>query len=213
MPDATRVDVPATAAGYGGGGDPTGTWREPPQPPPPDRRPWILVGVLGLIVIVLILILVLRKDDNSSTDTAATTTTTALVSTTSSSSSSTSTTSSTSSSTTSTTAPLVTIPPATCAQQGKGPAKPGLAADTVYDAWVRGDEACAKTLMTTAAANELFSRDGTDADHEAQGCTDVELPDPHTDCAFTYDGGSTHYLMQFSDTEGWKVYDITQVAD
>ena len=67
--------------------------------------------------------------------------------------------------------------------------------------------------MTPAARAELFSRDGTGAADEFQGCTEQELPDPHTDCVFTYEGGATHYLMNYSDTDGWKVYDITQVAD
>jgi hypothetical protein len=78
---------------------------------------------------------------------------------------------------------------------------------------VRGDKACAAELMTPAALNELFSRDGSGAHDEFQGCTEQELPDPHTDCAFSYEGGATHYLANFSDTEGWKVYDVTQVAD
>jgi hypothetical protein len=67
--------------------------------------------------------------------------------------------------------------------------------------------------MTNVALTELFNRDGEGADQTFQGCTEQELPDPHTDCAFTYEGGATHYLMSFSDTDGWKVYDVTQVAD
>jgi hypothetical protein len=78
---------------------------------------------------------------------------------------------------------------------------------------VRGDQACAAQLMTSDALDELFDRDGTGADDQFKGCTQVDLPDPHTDCAFTYEGGSTHYLMNFSPTEGWQVYDVVQSAD
>ena len=107
----------------------------------------------------------------------------------------------------------MTVPPAECAEAGEGPAAPGLAANTVFDAWVRGDESCAAVLMTPAALAELFDRPGAGAQDEFQGCTEVDEPDPAVDCAFTYEGGSTHYLMNFSDTDGWKVFDVTQVAD
>jgi hypothetical protein len=83
----------------------------------------------------------------------------------------------------------------------------------VFDAWVRGDKACAATLMTPAALNELFDRDGTGATDVFQGCTQEQLPNDQADCAFTYDGGATHYQMSYSALDGWKVVDITQVAD
>jgi hypothetical protein len=107
----------------------------------------------------------------------------------------------------------VTVPPDDCADAGANGATPGLAAETLYDAWVRGDEACAAELTTPAALAELFDRDGTGANDEFQGCSDVDQPDPHADCAFTYEGGSTHYLMNFSPTDGWQAFDITQTAD
>ena len=46
-----------------------------------------------------------------------------------------------------------------------------------------------------------------------QGCVEVDDPEPAIDCAFTFEGGSTHYLMNFSDTDGWTVFDVFQVAD
>jgi hypothetical protein len=215
-PDATRVeravDPTSVFAAEGAGGPPTSPF--PPTggpPPPPDRRPWIIAAVLALIVLMLILLLVLQDDDDDGVD-ASSTTTTSLVTTTST----TSTTvpaSTTTAAPATTTAPIVTVPPAECAEAGEGAAKPALAAETVYDAWVRGDQACAAQLMTSDALDELFDRDGTGADDQFQGCTQVDLPDPHTDCAFTYEGGSTHYLMNFSPTEGWQVYDVVQSAD
>jgi hypothetical protein len=78
---------------------------------------------------------------------------------------------------------------------------------------VRGDKACASELTTPAALAELFSRDGTGATDDFVGCTEDDVPDPHTDCLFHYDGGATHYLMTFTDADGWRTYDITQIAD
>lgn len=222
-PDPTRVeravDETTVFSAQGAGVPPTAGI--PPvfddrTPPPPDRRPWIIAAVLGLIVLMLILLLVLQDDDGDDVDASSTTTSEQVTSTSSSSSSSSSsstTTSTTAPAPTTTATPAVTVPPEECAEAGEGPAKPGLAAETLYDAWVRGDEACAAELTTPAALAELFSRDGTDASDEFQGCTEEDVPDAPVDCAFTYEGGSTHYLMSFSDTAGWQVYDITQTAD
>ena len=217
--DPTRADTAATPAG-----DPTQVGVPPVPPPdepprtggdpggqPPDRRPWILAGLMALIAVVAVLLLLL--DDEDDVDSAGTTTTSTSEATTTSPSTTT-----TVPSTTTTTAPTTTtdpdaVDPATCAEAGSNPDTPGLAANTVYDAWVRGDEPCARVLMTNDAFEELFSRDGTGASQTFQGCTEVDEPDPHGDCAFTYEGGATHYLIQFSELEGWIVYDIEQVAD
>ena len=87
------------------------------------------------------------------------------------------------------------------------------AAETVFEAWTLGDEACAAQLMTPAARVELFGLDGSEATDQFQGCFEVEEPDPAMDCAFTHEGGSTHFLMNFGDTTGWTVFDVFQVAD
>lgn len=222
--DPTRADVPTIA-------DPDATQLhdpvpgpdggEPPYggPPPggygdePDRRPWIVAAVLAAIVVILLLLLLLDggDDDDDATDASSTTTTGEPTSTTTSTTSSTTTT--TTAPTTTTTPPVVTVPPLECAEAGEAAAKPGLAADAVYQAWVRGDKACAAALMTPASLDELFSRPGAEASDEFQGCSEEDIPDPHVDCAFTYEGGATHYLMNFSDSDGWKVYDIDQFAD
>jgi hypothetical protein len=81
------------------------------------------------------------------------------------------------------------------------------------DAWLRDDELCAAELMTPAARADLFSRNATGAEETFQGCSEVSDPDPAFDCAFTHPGGSTHFLMNFSETQGWKVFDVFQVAD
>jgi hypothetical protein len=200
---------------YDEGGAPPGGWDRPGDagPPPPDRRPWIIAALLAVIIVVLILILLLQGDDDG--DDASTgdssSTSTSLTTTSSSTTVASSTTASTAPSTT--VAPVVTVPPDECADEGANPAQPGPAAVAVFEAWVRGDEACAEPLMTGDALAELFSRDGEGAEDEFQGCTEVADPEPHADCAFTYEGGSTHYLMNYSPTDGWVVFDVTQVAD
>jgi cytoskeletal protein RodZ len=213
--DPTRVDVTSVYVPAGGTGGPAVPPDEPwvpSEPPPPDRRLWIIVGLLAAIIVVLLLVLLLRDDGNPS-DSASTTTSVVSTSTSSSTSTSVVSTTSTTAPPTTTTSPVVTVPPATCAQAGVDQAKPGLVAQTVYDAWVRGDQACAATLMTPAARTELFSRDGAGATDEFQGCNQEQLPNDQADCGFTYPGGATHYELKYSAPDGWKVFDITQVAD
>ncbi len=217
--DPTRVDQPAVPVDptqvqpvvpADDGGAPPGGWDTPGRvPPPPDRRPWIIAALLLVIVVVLIILLLLQDDDDEgAVDSFSTTSSVSSTSTTTGPSSTT-----TSPAPTTTGAPAVTVPPDECAEAGENPAQPGPAAEAVFEAWVRGDEDCAATLMTPAALAELFSRDGDGATDDFQGCTEEELPDPHADCAFTYEGGATHYLMNYSPTDGWKVFDLTQVAD
>jgi cytoskeletal protein RodZ len=221
--EPTRIDVPTVPADDGdptqaysvvGGGPPGGELPpRPPGPPAPDRRPWIIIGLLAAIVLVLLLVLFLNSDGDDDDVDATSTTTSEAVTSTSESTTSTSAATTTSAAPTTTDAPIVTVPPEECAEAGNNPNQPGMVADTVFDAWVRGDKACAAELMTPAALDELFDRDGAGATDEFQGCTEVDQPDPHADCAFTYEGGSTHYLMNFSATEGWKVFDVEQTAD
>jgi hypothetical protein len=211
-PDATQVwqTGPQGPLGPPPGGPPGGPPRRPDEP---DRRPWILVGVLAAIVAVLILILLLQRGDDDDGDTVAggSTTTSSVVDSTTSAPAAPSTTTTTEAPTTTTAAPATTLDPADCKAAGAGQAKVGLAAQTVYDAWARNDGGCAHELMTDDAFDELFQRDGTGAQWQFQGCSNEILPQPHADCAFSYEGGATHLLGKFSG--GWKFYDIEQVAD
>lgn len=109
--------------------------------------------------------------------------------------------------------PPVTADPAQCREAGADPSNPEPAAQAVFIAWTRDDVECARVLMTDLALSELFARDGSQARDIFQGCFESDEGDPHIDCAFSFEGGATHYLMNFSDTEGWKVFDITQFAD
>jgi hypothetical protein len=216
--EPTRVDLPPTPPTQVGMPPvPPGGQAPPPQGRPPDRRPWILAALMAAIALVaVVLLLVDDEDDDVATD--ASTTTSLMTTTTSESTTTTEATTTTSETTTTTTppvseAPPVTADPAQCAEAGSDPGDPEPAALAVFQSWERGDEACAQVLMTGDAFDELFSRDGSGATDVFQGCTEQADPDPHVDCAFTYEGGATHYLLQFSPTDGWQVFDVTQVAD
>jgi hypothetical protein len=206
-PDATQVwQAPPT------GPPPRGPQGPPPGGPgQPDRRPWIIVGLLAAIVVVLIAIVLLQGDDDDDTVAGGSTTTSSVAGSSTSSSAPASSTTSTTAPTTTTTSPVITVDPADCAAAGSSEPKVGQAAEALFDAWVRGDEACAHELTTPAAFNELFSRDGTGAQDQFQGCEQKLHPMAHTDCSFSYEGGATHYLGTFDS--GWRFYDIQQVAD
>lgn len=183
-------------------------------PPPPDRRPWILAGILGLMALIAILLLVLGGDDDGDDDSATTTTSESTTTEATTTSESTTTTEATTTSAPTTTeSPSVTVDPVDCREAGGDPVDPEAAAQTVFEAWTRDDEACARELMTDVAFEELFARDGSGATDQLQGCTADADPEPYTDCAFTYEGGATHYRMVYTPTDGWQVQDITQVAD
>ena len=191
----------------------------PPGPPPRDNSwlPWAIAGVLAAIVLVLVLLLLVNDDDDDTSDlatsvTSSTTSTTAPATTTTLAATTTSGAPAAVSTTTSTAAPGPTIAPARCTGD-TDPAKPALPAMTLYDAWRIGDRDCAEKVATDAAVDTLFKLKAGGPDWEFQGCTEVDEPDPHGDCAFTYEGGSTHFKQRYSDTSGWEIFEVYQVAD
>jgi hypothetical protein len=206
---------PATDGGGAGGAEVPPTDDEPGG----SKLPWVIAAVLVLIALVVGALLATRDDDGERevglepVPGESTTTSTTSTSTTSTTTAPPETTTTAPPTTTTTEAPPVTIPPDQCAEAGDDPEAPEPAAEMVFEAWTLGDEDCAAELMTPAARVELFSLDGTDATDQFQGCFEVDDPDPAIDCAFTYEGGSTHYLMNFGDTDGWTVFDVFQVAD
>ncbi len=214
--EPTRVDEPTMVVPAPAGMDPPGgppPWDDRPgDGPPPSRLPWVIAAVLAAILLALLALLLLGDDDDDDdVDATASSTTELSTSTTAEATSTTEAATSTAPSTTQ--AVPVTLDPDDCEAAGANGNTPGLAAQTVFEAWTLGDEACADVLMGDDALAELFSRDGEGATDQFQGCTEVDQPDPHADCAFTYEGGSTHYLMSFSPTDGWQVFDVTQTAD
>lgn len=228
MSDTSGGDAYGSSSDPGGSspGDPGGPGGDGSSTPEEEaaakaqRQKWWLGGALGLLavaVLVLIVVLVVRGggDDDADSTTTTSTTTTTEATTTEPTTTSTETTTTTTEATTSTTesTPPVTADPAQCRDAGSNPNNPDPAAQAVFVAWTRGDRACAAELMTAPALLSLFERDGSDASDVFQGCTEVDAPDPHTDCAFTYPGGATHYRMNFSPTDGWTVFEVFQNAD
>lgn len=214
--DPTRVDTPVTdptMAMPAATGAPPPVGRPPTgQPPaePPDRRPWIIVGILALIVAAGLAVLLLQDDDEAASRDSSTTSSTVEDTTTTSEATT------TTSSTTTTTAATTTSPPATVAPElcvSSDPDEPEPTAEVLYQAYTLGDRGCAANLATSEAVDQLFAIPGAGGGWTFAGCFDQEDPDPHTQCSFTFDGGSTSFRMSYSDTEGWTVYEVFQVAD
>ena len=107
--------------------------------------------------------------------------------------------------------PANTIPPAQCNPK-TDPAKPALPAETFYKAWRIGDKACAQKLGIPAAVDALFKLKPNGPEWDFQGCTAGQQPDTG-DCAFTYEGGATHFAIAYSAANGWSITKVSQVAD
>jgi hypothetical protein len=214
--DPTRLDVPAvdepTAAMPAAAGGPPPVDPPPtgePPAPPPDRRPWILAAVLGLIALVAIAALLIGGGDDDATVT--TTTTEATTTTTEATTTTTEATTTTTEATTTTAAPPTTIDPARCADFV--PNDPAPTAELLYEAYTVGDRACAEQQGTPDAVDTLFAIPGGGGGWTFEGCTEEEIPDPHLLCAYSFEGGSTGFRLNFSPTLGWVVYEVFQVAD
>jgi hypothetical protein len=214
--DPTRADTPVTdptmAMPATSGAQPPAGPRPGGRPPaePPDRRPWIIVSLLLLVVAAGLAVLLLQDDDDTTSTESSTTSSTAEETTT------TGETTTTTSSTTTTTAPTTTSPPATVTPGlcvSSGPDEPEAPAQVVYQAYTLGDRDCAANLATSDAIDQLFSIPGGGGGWSFAGCFDQEDPEPHTQCSFTFEGGSTSFRMNYSDTEGWTVYEVFQLAD
>jgi hypothetical protein len=200
MPAATGGPPPV-------GPTPTG---EPPREPR-DWRPWVIGGLVALIVLLGLAIVLLGGDDETASDGTTTTTTEPTTTTTTTEPTTTTTAPTTTASTTTTTSPPATVAPGLCVSSA--PDDPDTTAQVVYQAYTLGDRACAGNLATATAVDQLFAIPGGGGGWTFQGCFDEEVPDPHTVCSFTFEGGSTSFRMSYSDTEGWTVYEVFQTAD
>ena len=220
--EPTRADVPvtdptqampaATGARPPAAPPPAGI---PPEEPPPDRRPWIVAGILALILLVGLALLLAGDDDDdetSATDTTGSTTTVEETTTTEEPSTTTEAPATTTTAPpTTTTSPPSTVAPGLC--QSSAPDDPDTTAQVLYQAFTLDDRGCAANLATEVAVDQLFSIPGRGGGWTFAGCFDQDDPDPHTQCSFTFDGGSTSFRMNFSETDGWVVYEVVQLAD
>jgi hypothetical protein len=165
--------------------------------------------LVGLALVVLAFGAAGCGDDDDETASGATTSST--TSTTVASSTTTASPSTTAAPTSTTASPAETIPPAQCDPK-TDPGKPALPAETFYKAWRIGDRSCAEKLGEPAAVETLFKLKPNGPEWEFQGCTAGDQPDSG-DCAFTYEGGSTHFKVAYSASDGWSVTEVYQVAD
>lgn len=220
--DPTRADTPVTdptmampaATGGEPPEEPPPTGQPPEEPPsdePPDRRPWIIGGLVALVLLVGLGVLLFGDDDDETTTSSSTTTTLEETTTTESTTTTAPTTTTTAAPETTTTSPPSTVAPGLC--QSSGPDDPDTTAQVVYQAFTLGDRDCAANLATSEALDQLFAIPGGGAGWSFAGCFDEDEPDPHTLCGFTFEGGSTSFRVNYSETEGWTVYQVSQTAD
>jgi hypothetical protein len=163
--------------------------------------------VILILLIGLVLFLVSDDDDTDPVASSTTSTTT----TTTSSTTTTAPTATTTAPATTTTAPPATVDPARCTSSD--PDDPQTTAEVVFEAYTLDDRPCAGNLMTSDALDELFAIPGGGGGWTFMGCEDAEDPDPQTWCSYDFEGGSTTFRMNYSDSEGWTVFGVFQTAD
>lgn len=87
---------------------------------------------------------------------------------------------------------------------------PDNAAMTVFDGWKNGNQAAAAPCASQTALDTLFANPGADAQWTFMGC---DTENGTTRCYYRYEGGSATFTMGGSDASGWRVDQITYVAD
>ncbi len=111
------------------------------------------------------------------------------------------------SSTTTTVAPTTTQTPVTV---GIICTTPEDATKSFVEAWMDGDRPAAERCATTEVADELFETKGADAQWTFQGCYgDPGVPT----CSYSYEGGAANFQVNGTEAAGWKVVDLTYIAD
>ena len=156
------------------------------------RERWML-GAIGLLVVILIgvgIAVAVGGGGNDTIDTTATTlattTSTTLVETT------------TTGATTTVTVGIICTTPED-------------AAKNVVNAWEADDRPAAARCASQAALDELFKASGAGASWTFQDCGG---PDPGVPtCQFSYEGGAANFKMTGADATGWKVDEVSYIAD
>ena len=87
---------------------------------------------------------------------------------------------------------------------------PEDATKSVVNAWIAGDKAAAARCASDTAVNKLFQTNGSGAQWTFQGCHgDPGVPT----CSYSYVGGGANFKLSGTEAGGWKVTDVTFVAD
>ena len=151
----------------------------------PNRRWLIAAGALLGIGVAVGIVLALSGDDDKK-----------VVSGTSTSSTS------TTAAPTTTTATPVTV--------GIVCTTPEDATQSFVQAWIADDRAAAERCATQEVTDKLFEKDGTGAMWTFQGCFgDPGVPT----CSYSYEGGAANFTLNGTESGGWKVVDVSYVAD
>jgi hypothetical protein len=152
------------------------------------NRKWLLGALAGLLGIGVAVGLVLALGDDEKK----------VVSGTSTSSSST---------TSTTAAPATTQTPVTVAIVCTTPED---ATKSFVQAWMADDKPAAERCATHEVTDKLFENDGTGAQWTFQGCFgDPGVPT----CSYSYEGGAANFTLNGTESGGWKVVDLSYVAD
>jgi hypothetical protein len=87
---------------------------------------------------------------------------------------------------------------------------PEDATTSLVDAWIAGEKAAAARCAASAVVDELFKNNGAGAQWTFQGCSgDPGVPT----CSYSYEGGGANFVLNGTEAGGWKVVDVTFIAD
>jgi hypothetical protein len=187
--------------------DPTSVQPTVPPEERSNRWPMAIAALVALIAVLLIVLLLVSGGDDDEADVATSTSTTDEATTTTTTRATTTT---KAKATTTSASPAATVAPGLCKSSPED--DPDTTAQVVYQAYTLGDEDCADKLMTAKARNQLFAIPGKGGGWTFQGCSEQDVPDPHTDCAFSFSGGATHFRMNYG-SGGWEAYEVFQTTD
>ena len=225
--EPTRVDTDAvgepTMVQPAAGEPPTPTDPPPGGPPPGDgddggdnrdRNMKIAIGGVVVLILVLLGVLFLTDDDDASVETADPTTS-STTTTTEAATTSTEAPTTTASSTTTSTTEDTTPPTSTCSGKDAPPDDPSPIAKTFMDSWQLDDRPCAEAIATDGAVNTMFAVEPGPTPQDFFGCSPVDdgTSDPHNECVFGFEGGTTNLKMNFGAIDGWRVFEVSFVAD
>jgi hypothetical protein len=158
-----------------------------------NRTRWMFGGAAAVLVIIVgVAVAVASGGDDKQKPRAAPTTTT-------------------STSTTTTTLPPTTTTVTVPVTVGIVCTTPEDATQSFVNAWIAGDRAAAERCATTAATDELFQNSGAGAQYTFQGCGGGDPGVPV--CQYSYEGGAANFTLNGTESGGWKVVDVSYIAD
>ena len=108
---------------------------------------------------------------------------------------------------------LLAAPHVASAKVPANRATPQAAAKEFYRSWRNHDRVRARKVAGARTVQKLFRTRANGPGWAFQGCNEFDTPDPHFDCAFSYEGGAAIMTVSDSDAFGWFVTGIRFQAD